>query len=116
MIKITFTQRGKILSLRLEGHAGYAEHGKDIVCASASILAYTVAQYITMASESGDLVAPPVIKLDKGDAYVSCEPTEETARETQGMFEYAMIGYQLLARNYPRFVDIITDVEAYNAP
>lgn len=52
MITITFYAKGieeeinadnvdllkSISGFRSEGHAGYAEHGKDIVCASASVL------------------------------------------------------------------------------
>ena len=69
MIKVTFTESDNKPSLRLEGHAGYAEHGKDIVCASASILAYTVAQYVKYEDEHGTLKAPAEIKLESGIFY-----------------------------------------------
>jgi uncharacterized protein YsxB (DUF464 family) len=100
MIKVKFTESYDKLSLQLEGHAGYAEHGKDIVCASASILAYTVAQYVKLANENGEFKTPPDIVLNGGDAFVCCEHTEEAKK----MFDFAELGYQLLKYNYPQYV------------
>lgn len=34
MIEVTSTKKG----ISIKGHAGYAEHGKDIVCAGVSVL------------------------------------------------------------------------------
>lgn len=107
LIKVTFTESGKKLSLRVEGHAGYADIGEDTVCASATILAFTVAQFVKSAGEKGDLVASPEIKLERGDAFISCEPTEETAYETHNMYAFAKLGYQLLAHNYPQYVKLM---------
>lgn len=39
MIKINVDNDYK--NLRITGHAGYSEHGKDIVCASVSSIVYT---------------------------------------------------------------------------
>jgi uncharacterized protein YsxB (DUF464 family) len=107
MIKVTFTESGKKLSLRLEGHAGYAEIGKDIVCASASILAYTVAQFVMEAEHKGDLTAPAEIKLESGDTVISCEPTDDIFYGMQAMFLFAKTGYALLEHNYPQYVRLI---------
>ena len=104
MLNVTFTTEGKKLSLRLEGHAGYAEHGKDIVCASASILAYTVAQFVKLANENGDFTTPPDIVLNGGDAFVCCEHTQEAKK----MFDFAELGYRLLQHNYPQYVRLNT--------
>ncbi len=42
MIKATITRdAGLIVGFRLEGHSGYAEKGRDIVCAAASAVAQT---------------------------------------------------------------------------
>ena len=45
MLKVTFEQKENKLTLKLEGHAGQADIGHDIVCASASILAYRFTDY-----------------------------------------------------------------------
>ena len=104
MINVTFTTEGNKLSLRLKGHAGYAEHGKDIVCASASILAYTVAQFVKEAEHKGDLASPPHIHLESGDTLVACEPCEDTYNAVQNAYLFAKMGYALLAHNYPQYV------------
>lgn len=39
MINVTLFQQNKVVHrIRVEGHAGYADHGNDIVCAAVSIL------------------------------------------------------------------------------
>lgn len=106
MLKVSFDVEGNKLTLTLKGHAGQAEVGKDIVCASASILAYTVAQFVREAEGRGDLESPPVIKLDSGDAVISCEPTEDISTMIQNIYLFAEAGYDLLAQTYPQFVEL----------
>ena len=107
MINVTFTERGKKLYLRLEGHAGYAEHGNDIVCASASILAYTVAQFVMEAEHNGDLESPAEVKLESGNTIISCEPTEDIERGMADMYQFAKLGFIILEHNYPQYVRLI---------
>jgi uncharacterized protein YsxB (DUF464 family) len=106
MIKVTFTESHEKLSLRIEGHAGYAEHGKDIVCASASILAYTVAQYVEYEDNQGNLNAPAEIRLESGDTVVSCEPKEEILKWLWDAYQFAKMGFLILAHNYPQYVSL----------
>ena len=98
MIKVTFTTEGEKLSLRLEGHAGYAVIGEDTVCASASILAYTLASIV----DSFDEIESS-ISLTSGDATIECE--NNTC--TRNAFAYTKVGYALLAQNYPQYVRLI---------
>lgn len=104
MVNVTFEQKGNKLILQLKGHAGYAEIGKDIVCASCSILAYTVAQFVNESDRTGFLKSPPVIKLESGDTVISCEPVDELLIDIQNMYFFAEKGYSLLAQNYPQYV------------
>ncbi len=100
MIKVTFAESGNKLSLRLEGHAGYAEHGKDIICASASILAYTLASIV----DSFDVVEP-IIDLTSGDTTIECQcRDDDTYVKVANAFHYTQIGYALLEQNYPQYV------------
>lgn len=107
MIEIEFTINDKYgrLSLKVKGHAGQAEIGKDIVCASASILAYTVAQVVSNIESKGGLKKPPTIKLRKGGTVITCHPTEEYMNELAHTYYVAEVGYSLLAHNYPQYVD-----------
>ena len=109
MIKVTYAQEGKKLSLRVEGHAGYAEHGNDIVCASASILAYTLAQIVRDVDRFGNLAFPTVVQMDSGDVFISCEAYEDADLAVlKSMFTFAIRGYALLAHNYPQYVELTT--------
>ena len=109
MVKVTFTETGNTLSLRLEGHAEYAEHGRDIVCASCSILAYTVAQFVMEAENKGDLASPPQIDLESGNTIISCEPNDDAAFSAiKYMYLFATVGYALLGHNYPQYVRLMS--------
>lgn len=108
MLKVTFEQKDSKLTLKLEGHAGQANIGHDIVCASASILAYTVAQFVKDAEGSGYLKSDAVIKMENGDSVISCEPTDDMLIDMQNIYLFAERGYYLLAHNYPQFVELKT--------
>ena len=53
MIKATFylNQENKYIGFDIEGHAGYAKHGKDIVCASVSTLSITTVNAVESFTE-----------------------------------------------------------------
>lgn len=95
----------RTLSLKLSGHAGAAEIGQDIVCASATMLAYTVAQIVKMMEGNKELTRKPVIKLEKGDIEISCRcKTDKGYAEALHTYFVAQVGYSLLAHNYPQYV------------
>lgn len=106
MLKVTFEKDEMELTLKLQGHAGQADLGHDIVCASCSILAYTVAQFIKNAEAVGDLQEPPVIRLESGDAVISCTPNNATYCTILGIYLFAEVGFKLIAHNFPQFVEL----------
>ena len=106
MIQAAFTEKGNRLSLQIQGHAGYAEEGKDIVCSSATILAYTVAQFVLEAEKRGDLASPAEIRLDSGDTVITCDPSEDAFPMIKDVYSFAQMGYAILAYNYPKYVQL----------
>ena len=109
MIYVNIKKRRGIrwLRLRVTGHAGQAEIGQDIVCASASILTYTVAQIVKDMGERGRLKKEPVISLEDGCATISCVCKDnESYYEALSAYNVALVGYSLLAHNYPQYVEI----------
>ena len=92
------------ITLKLSGHAGQAKSGEDIVCAAASILAYTVAQSLQFMYEEGKLKKKPHIKLEKGDSVIVAKPTEDGYAEALHTYFVAQVGYHLLSHNYPQYV------------
>lgn len=108
MIQVRFqkSEDRKSLILTIKGHSGQAPIGKDIVCASVSILAYTVAQAVLKMKEQGKLKKKPTIRLDEGDAVITCKPNRAFTSEAMSIFSVAEGGYDLLAKNYPEFVNL----------
>jgi uncharacterized protein YsxB (DUF464 family) len=100
------------ITLRLKGHAGMANEGEDIICASATILAYTVAQSLQFLYEEGGLEEQPLIRLDKGDAEITVIPKYTSYKEALHTFFVAQVGYHLLAHNYPQYVELHSFGEA----
>ena len=109
MIKVNFRTHDatKYLSLTVEGHAGADARGHDLVCASASILAYTVAQVVTLMERNGELDGKSCIEMSEGNATIifRCK-SDETYATAKHTFYVAETGYFLLAHNYPQNVEV----------
>ena len=103
MVKITYrenTEKG-LLSLYAEGHAGYAEKGRDIVCAAVSTLMQTLAYSVDNDGCGG------AIHFDGGkDGPVfSVEARMNPANRAK--FELVLNGLYLLEQTAPEYVAVI---------
>ena len=99
-------KRDGSIHMTLQGHAGAAPKGEDLVCASATMLVYTVAQAVQFMFEQGMLKKKPKISIKEGNAAVIAMPTEETYAEVLHTFWVAQCGVHVLARNYPQYVKL----------
>ena len=108
MIKATFSHQKEIdtIVLEVKGHAGMDDKGHDIVCSAASILTYTIAQYLQFIHNRGGLQKKPRIDIKDGDALIIAKPKKEYEGEVLNAFFVAEVGYSLLAQNYPQFVEL----------
>lgn len=96
MIQVTYNEVGDAMILRAEGHAGYAEKGKDIVCAAVSVLMQTLACSVgTCMGNDG-----------KGFSVVCKKSNNNIAK-----FELVTDGLVLLQREYPENVRYINATE-----
>ena len=96
MIQVTYNEVGAEMILRAEGHAGYAEKGKDIVCAAVSVLMQTLACSVgTCMGNDG-----------KGFSVVCKKSNNNIAK-----FELVTDGLVLLQREYPENVRYINATE-----
>jgi len=91
--------------LSILGHAGYAEEGKDIVCASVSILTYTLVKCLENEESKGHLKDYYSV-LNSGNADIMFEPCYLCNNPSITMFETVMEGFKLLAETYPTYVTI----------
>ena len=93
--------------MTLKGHARAAPKGQDLVCASATTLAYTVAQAVQFFHEQGGILSrKPKIDIREGNATVIATPTEEGYAEVLHAFWVVQCGIHLLAHNYPNHVEL----------
>ncbi|TYP57590.1 ribosomal-processing cysteine protease Prp [Thermosediminibacter litoriperuensis] len=107
MIKVTVVldARGKIRELLIRGHAGYAEYGKDIVCAAVSALAETAVIGI-------EEVAGVNASLVKREGYfhltVPQDDSEEKLSKAGIIIDTIVLGLKDIARTYPSHIKVET--------
>ena len=94
------------IHMKLQGHANAAPKGEDLVCASATMLAYTVAQAVKFLHEQGMLKKEPKISLREGSATIIATPTEDGYAPVLHTFWVAQCGIHVLQRNYPQNVQL----------
>ena len=98
MIKVIYHR--DINCVTMEGHAESGEKGHDLVCASASILVYTLASFVEN-MKGARQVYNPTVSLKEGDALISCNPPNRYKGYVTLVFDSICGGFELLARDYP---------------
>jgi uncharacterized protein YsxB (DUF464 family) len=99
VIKATYDR--KHLCLTVKGHAHSGEVGHDLVCASTSILVWTLASFVANIEEAGQ-ASEPFLVVEEGNAWIeveSCAPKYRPAVTL--VFDSICAGFELLARQYP---------------
>lgn len=97
---ITVTYHRDRHRLTMEGHAQSAEKGHDLVCASATILAYTLAQFVKNMNDAGQ-VRYPTLELKDGYTLIDCNPPNRIKNSVKLAFDTVCAGFELLARDFP---------------
>ncbi len=100
MISIRVTEKaGEITSLVCRGHAGYAEEGRDIVCAAVSVLAFTCVN----ALESVAGVQP---RVEERDGFLSIFLPEQAGHDAQTVMKTVLQGFRDLQDAYPKYLQL----------
>ena len=83
----------------ISGHAGYAEHGSDIVCAGVSTLAQTLIASVEMLTDEKIqyAVSPGTVDIEYGDL----------SEQAQFLIDSFFIGAEMIAATYPENVRIL---------
>jgi len=89
--------------LTVTGHAKSDEYGKDLICASASILALTLGANVGHMADRG-CVTEPIVKLEEGNAEISCKAKARYRESVRQTFMSVCVGFEILARNWPEYV------------
>lgn len=88
------------LRLTVRGHAGTAPAGRDLVCASASILAYTALEVLQEARDAGE-AASAFHREERGHMTMESDFCDRGVKER---VDAVCTGFRLLAEQYPRYV------------
>lgn len=105
MTHISYGRAGEGLYIEAAGHSGFAESGKDVVCAGVSTLIFTTYFYLRKIQSEGYIEQ---LEKREADGFVSifarCAEGEQKLLNTA--FEMAITGLEMLAESYPHNVTI----------
>jgi len=93
---------GVLCGYVVEGHAGYAEYGSDIVCAAVSAIAQTIlfALQDTLGEDQVDC------RVEKGDMRVSVALEKALEEGPKALLRAFESGLRAIASSYPQSVRI----------
>ena len=113
MVNVVFTRDsgsgglsslGTVKSLKVDGHAGYAAHGEDIVCAAASATAYTAAGALEQLCGS-----PSSCAVDRDghmEIRVPAFRDADMLYRADIIMEAAYIGFKQIEASYPNHLRV----------
>ena len=93
-------------NLQMQGHAGAAPKGQDLVCAGASTLALTLGRAAALMEEEGMLARPGLVRLEAGVTAISVLPREDWVAVVDIVFWTILLGLSRLAQAYPQYVQL----------
>ena len=88
----------------IEGHALAGAPGHDLVCAGVSALAYTLAANVGNMVDNGQ-ARNVTVKLEPGDAEISCSPRTKYTAIVARIFEAVCVGFEMLAVSNPQYIN-----------
>ena len=95
---------GRICKIAVSGHAGFAAHGEDIVCAAASVTMYTAAGALRI------LCGAPESCSKERDGYFELEAPAfadgAAADRADTIMEAAYIGFMQIEASYGEFLKV----------
>lgn len=106
-VKIIADEKRRTVTMTLRGHATNAPEGQNLICAGASMLTTTFAQWVkNYCDMRKDDMARPTIKLGSGNAKIRVFCPDDRAYNCV-MFAAQVVGtgFSNLAGNYPDQVE-----------
>ncbi len=108
MIKVVIKRdvSGSIKSMNVDGHAGYAEKGQDIICSAVSVTAYTAAGALE------DLAGLSRCYSEEDGHMTISLPSDMTTQQkaTAGIIlETTAIGFKQIELSYGKYVLVVDE-------
>lgn len=107
MTKVTIHKTsGRIVGFIIDGHTGFANSGEDIVCASLSLLAYTVINSLNIVAkiEAEDIS----YEINEELGYLKVE-TNNINDKSDVIYNSFLVGIQLLTEDYSDYITLIIE-------
>lgn len=105
MIKIIINEQqfGRISSFEMKGHADFAEHGKDLVCAGASAVSFGAVNAVIALTG----ITPDIHQGSDG-GYLKVEfPVTEKDDEIQLIVKAMIVSLQTIEQDYGQHIKLI---------
>ena len=101
-ISIVEDKLGTVRGFEIQGHSGYAQRGKDIICSAVSALAYTAVGAL------GDMYKEPL--WETRDGYMRCMIPDEVEKDSRRVVDTIMntiiIGFKQIGLSYSEYVKV----------
>jgi len=102
-VKLAVDHQKQYSGFVCSGHAAYAKHGADIVCAAISILAQTI-----MAALDEILGLPLEVETDESTGYLKCtwvnQPNQ--SEQIQLLIKTLVLGLKAIQTEYPNHISL----------
>jgi uncharacterized protein YsxB (DUF464 family) len=97
-------EHGRICGFTYSGHAGFAKHGSDIVCAGVSVLAQTTAMALEQL-----LQLPMKVNSDPERAILECDWENEPlfTDKIELLTNTMVLGLREIEKQYPKYVQVL---------
>ncbi len=105
MTKVYYREYYDRFLIIVDGHSGFNEKGKDIVCSAVSILVFTLLNALKNEESDKHLVFRREIVHD-GYFCVEVEPFDFSRKRIEGIIETVILGLVLLNEEYPENVKL----------
>lgn len=100
---VTVTYNSRDYTLMVEGHAGQAEAGKDLVCAAVSILVHTVTANLQLL-DARSYLSRLDTHIAEGSASFDFPPRKGMEAMVTFAVALVVVGFEILAREAPEYV------------
>ena len=96
-------KRKEYRGFKLSGHAGYAKHGQDIVCAAASVLVINTINAIERFTDDAFSLSS-----EEESGVISCQFKDTPSKEAGLLLRTMILGLSDMAddENYEKYIDL----------
>lgn len=89
----------------VNGHAGSAPYGEDLVCAAVSGLVYALEANVRRLQNMG-VVRDVVITKESGNAEMACKCKRKHGATVTLIYDAICLGFAELAKEYPQYISV----------